>query len=112
MCRGRRVGYDDSLHHQREREITSYRGELMSGWLISYRGNQQRGRALTAPLIRTISSWGLEQVCRKFNYVSRVWVKQAVVEQGVYREQENSCLEWPGHTCTNKGMLEDRKSVV
>ena len=26
-------------------------GELMSGWFISYQGNQQRGPPLTAPLI-------------------------------------------------------------
>ena len=46
-------------------------GELMSGWLIGYQGNQQRGTPLTAPLISypggdvlisqfigTITSWG------------------------------------------------------
>ena len=30
--------------------------------------------------------------------MSRVLVKQALVEQRVYREQENSYLEWPNHT--------------
>ena len=33
-------------------------GELMSGGLIRYQGNQQRGTPLTAPLIRIITSWG------------------------------------------------------
>ena len=44
-------------------------GELMSGGLISYQGNQQRGTPLTAPLI---SSQQLGQVCRKVSLVSRV----------------------------------------
>ena len=47
-------------------------GELMSGGLISYQRNQQRGTPLTAPLIRTIISWGLGQVGRKVSPVSGV----------------------------------------
>ena len=35
---------------------------------------------------------------RKVSQVSRMWVKQALVEQGVYREQENSPLGWPDCT--------------
>ena len=35
---------------------------------------------------------------RKVSHVHRVEVKQALVGQGRYREQENSHLEWPGHT--------------
>lgn len=47
-------------------------GGIMSAWLISYHGNQQRGMPLTAPLIRTLTSWGLEHVCRNVSQVSRV----------------------------------------
>ena len=32
-------------------------GEMTSGGLIGYQGNQQRGTPLTTPLIRTITSW-------------------------------------------------------
>ena len=41
------------------------RGELTSGGLISYQGNQQRGTPLTAPLIRTTTSCGPGQVVGK-----------------------------------------------
>ena len=30
--------------------------------------------------------------------VSRVEVKQALVKQGIFREQESNHLEWPDHT--------------
>ena len=46
-------------------------GELMSGGLISYQGNQQRGTPLTTPLTRTVPSWGLGQVRRKVSHVRR-----------------------------------------
>ena len=52
---------------------------------------------LTVPLIRTITNWGLEQVCREVSPVGRLWMKQALVGQEMYREQDNSHLEWPGH---------------
>ena len=48
--------------------------------------------------VRTITSWGQRQVCRKASHVSRVEVKQALVEQGIYREQENSHPGWPDLT--------------
>ena len=48
-------------------------GELMSDGLINYQGNQQKGTPLTAPLIRTITSWGPRQVCRR----ARVSVNEA-----------------------------------
>ena len=48
-------------------------GELMSDGLIDYQGNQQKGTPLTTPLIRTITSWGPRQVCRK----ARVSVNEA-----------------------------------
>ena len=51
-----------------------------------------------APLIRTITSWGLGQVYSKAKHVSRVQVKLALVEQQDYREQENNHPEWPGYT--------------
>ena len=31
--------------------------------------------------------------------VRKIEVKQGLVRQGMYREQENSHLEWPDHTC-------------
>ena len=52
---------------------------------------------LTALLIETITSWGLEQVCSKISHVKSMYMKQALVKQ-MYREQENSHLEWPDHT--------------
>ena len=51
---------------------------------------------LTVPLIRTITNWGLEQVCREVSPERGVWMKQALVGQEMYREQDNSRLEWPG----------------
>ena len=53
-------------------------------------------------LLGTIISWGQGQVCRKVRHVSRVLVKQALVQQEMYREQENSHLECPDHTVPNK----------
>ena len=40
-------------------------GELRSAGLTSYQRNQQRGMPLTAPLMRTITSWGLGRVLRR-----------------------------------------------
>ena len=40
-------------------------GGITSGGLIGYQGNQQRGRPLTAPLIRAVTSWGPGQVHRR-----------------------------------------------
>lgn len=36
----------------------------------------------------------LIRLCRKVSPGRRVWVKQGLVKQGAYREQENSCLGW------------------
>ena len=52
----------------------------MSGWLMSYQGNQQRGMPLTTPLIETVISWGLGQVCRKVSPVSRCRPRRQLVE--------------------------------
>ena len=67
-------------------------GELTSGGLISYQGNQERGMPLTTPLMRNSTGWGLGQVCRKVSLVSGVWVKQALVEQRMYGQQEDGHL--------------------
>lgn len=67
-------------------------GGLMSGWLIGYQGNLQRGTYFTATLIRTITS----KVGR--SDVNRVRAKQVLVEQVMYREQENSHPEWSAYT--------------
>ena len=75
----------------------TFMGESVSSssGLISNQGNQQRVTPLTAPLIRTITSWGLGQVHRRVCSVSRVQEKQALGGQGMYREQKNSHLQWP-----------------
>lgn len=51
----------------------------------------------TVPLIR-----GERQVCRNVSHVSRVWVKQALVEQEMNREM-NSNPKWPDHVMTITG---------
>lgn len=37
-------------------------GRIISGWLINYLGNQQKGTPLTTSLMRTITSCGWVQV--------------------------------------------------
>lgn len=39
------------------------------------------------------------------SHVSTVQVRQALVGQGRYREQENSRLEWPEHTVTQHRVM-------
>ena len=86
--------------------------------LLVFRQNQQRGTPLTAPLIRTVTSWGLGQVPRKVSQVGKIQEKQALVGQGMYREQENSHLEWPDHTlhyyipCTTLTILVHLSSAI
>ena len=55
-------------------------------------GNPVEGRPLTRLVLRTVTSWGLDQVSRKVSQGSKVWVKQAPVGQRRYREPENSHL--------------------
>ena len=61
---------------------------------------------------------GLEQVCRKVSPVSWVWVKQALVRQGMDREQENRHLWWPDNIlhsyipCITLTMLVHSSSAV
>lgn len=68
MCDGQWAGGGGGLSPQGEEEVASYR-RIMSGWLISYQGNQRRGTSLSPPLIRTVS-WGQGQVGRKVSRVS------------------------------------------
>ena len=43
---------------------------IMSGWLISYQGIQQKGMPFTASFIRTITSWeGVKYVGRSVMYL-------------------------------------------
>ena len=59
-------GHHVGSPHSRERKPDCpSQGELTSGGLLSYQGNQQKGRALTAPVPRTSTSWGLGQGPRK-----------------------------------------------
>ena len=66
-------------------------GGLMSGRLIGYQGNQQRGTLLTVPLdimvakVRRVISWFLRQVCSKIGQLNRAWVMQALVKQEAQR---------------------------
>lgn len=54
-------------------------------------GNPVEGRPLTCLVLRTVISWGLDQVSRKVSQGSKVWVKQAPVGQRRHREPDNSC---------------------
>ena len=73
-------------------------GELTSGGLISHQGSYQRGTPLIAPWKRTVTSWGLGQGGREFRPLPNIQVKQALVRQGMNREQGHSHLEGPDHT--------------
>ena len=61
-------------------------------------GKRAEGQPPTTPLIRTITSGGLGQGCRRGHRVSRVWVKAALVGYGMDGQQEKSHHpEWPDH---------------
>ena len=47
---------------------------------------------LTAPLIRTMASWGLGQVWRKVSPVHKIQVKQALVRQGGWAEGKRAAI--------------------
>ena len=66
----------------------SVTGDTEPGGLISYQGNKQRGRPLTAPLIRTITRWAWDKCHRKEGQAGE-WmdVRQAQVEPGRDRER-------------------------
>lgn len=72
----------------------SVTGDTEPGGLISYQGNKQRGRPLTAPLIRTITRWAWDK-CRRKEGQAGEWmdVRQAQVEPGRDREQEDNHLQ-------------------
>ena len=72
--------------------VTSY-GGIDVRWAHYLPGKQQRDTPLTTLLTRTITSWGLAQIHRKVSHLSRVQLKQALVGQGMYREQKDSCFE-------------------
>ena len=61
------------------------------------------GAALAQGLGQSRAGAGGKHVC-----VSRVQTKQGLVEQGMYREQENSHLEWPGHALHDSPLITDR----
>ena len=79
-------------------------GEIDIRWAHQLPGKPVEGHTPHHPLWQAVISWGLGQVCRKVSHVHKMWVKQALVGQGMYREQENSHLEWPDHT---HGFLEE-----
>ena len=86
-------------------------GELMSGRLIGYHGNQQRGMPLTAPLRRTVTNWGLGQAHREVSHVSRCrwsrhwsgrgWTenKRTATLNGLTIHLCRSLLVWCSPTC-------------
>ena len=43
--------------------------------------------------------------------VRKIEVKQGLVRQGMYREQENSHLEWPDHTCVQSEFFSAQHSL-
>ena len=72
--------------------VTSY-GGIDVRWAYWLPGKQQRDTPLTTLLTRTITSWDLVQIHRKVSHLSRVQLKQALVGQGMYREQKDSYFE-------------------
>ena len=89
-------------------------GELTSSWLIGSQGNQQRGMALTTPLIRWLTSWawgkyvGRSVICIGCRW-SRHWSGRE------WTETEGNHFECPDCTYVfTKGepfVLEDRLAV-
>lgn len=76
-----------------ERETASYRGTdvRLAHWLRE----TSRGARPHCPTDKNIRQWlGPKGACGKVSHVSRLQVKQALVQQGMYTEQENSHLEW------------------
>lgn len=67
----------------------------MSGWLISSQGNQQE--AHPSPPCFDENSHQLGPGASTEDGQSGAWVqvRQALVRQGMHREQEHSRLEWP-----------------
>lgn len=69
-----------------------------------YRGNWH---AIGSSVARETNGWGRRQSHRQliktYNLEDWIfmWVKQAMVEQEIYKEQENSHHEWPDHTLPN-----------
>lgn len=62
-------------------------------------GKPAEGQAPPCPLTSTVWSWpGPGWLCRKVSPAPGTQVKQALVGQGMDREQEDSHLEWPDHT--------------
>ena len=63
-------------------------------WLGSLvtRESHEGGLLLTAPLMRTITSWGLRHVCRKVHLVDKIQVKQALVRQGGWAEGKRAAI--------------------
>lgn len=59
--------------------------------LIGYQETAE-GTPLTTLLTRTITIWGLGQIHRKVSHLRRVQLKQALVGQGMYREQRTAIL--------------------
>ena len=99
VCSRRPAGHGSRLHSRGEGETASYKAGLPQ--VGSFITREASRGALTAPSIRTVTSWGPGQVRRKASPVRGVEVTQALVGQRMYTEQENSHLEWPDHTPSN-----------
>ena len=70
-----------------EKEATIYRRKWWSGLLVSFQGNQQLQQRAKACGQLLIEPYNQE------DWIIR-WVKLELIEQGKYREQENSHLKW------------------
>ena len=81
-------------------KIASNRGDLCQvGSLVT--GETSKGDCPHRPFDENNQQLGPEantQIHRKVSPVSKTWVKQALVQQEMGREQEKSQLEWPEHT--------------
>ena len=95
----------DLLHCRQTLYCLSHQGSPGSGEgeeATIYRENWCQVHSL---IIRETSSWDREQAWRQLLIKPYNWedwivirVKQGLVEQGMYRQQENSHLEWPDCT--------------
>lgn len=65
------------------------------GGSLVTRETSRGGKPFTAPVISTVNSWGQGQACGKVSLVRRVQGKQAL---RIYRQQENSQLEWSDYS--------------
>ena len=97
------VGYSSWGH----KEMDTNEWLRLTNWLIGYQSDQQRVMLFIAPLISIVESsdlkleWSLARAWGKYLGRSVMWVGHRWIRhwsKEMYREQENSHLEWPDPT--------------